>query len=384
MSTLCVGSCDASFRRVRQVFEQLHGSGQELGSAVSVYVGGKQVVDLCGGFRDKARTLPWSPTTLVNLFSVTKAFASVCALRLVDEGRVDLDRPLSRLWPELAAAGKERLSLRHVLAHRAGLPAVDAPLAPEDFYDWGAMTRALERQAPWWEPGSRHGYHPITFGWLVGEVVRRATGSTLGGYLRDVVCGPLGLDLFVGLPESEDARCAELQNARRSSDEQTLVSRLLADPQSMAAKAFTNPITPVLPGAQVSRAWRGAEIPSANGHGNADAVARLFAALARGGALGSVRVLSGEAVELAREEHSRGPDPILFVDTRFGLGFMLPQPHHPFAREGSFGHTGAGGALGFADPDAQIGFGYAMNRCGASPLGDPRAQALADAVYESL
>ncbi|MBK8937467.1 MAG: beta-lactamase family protein [Polyangiaceae bacterium] len=381
MTSLVTGTCDPRFRRVREVFEDSHARGEELGSAVSVVVGGARVVDLSGGFSDRHKTRPWNPATLVNLFSVTKALSSACLHRLVDQGRLDLDAPLCRMWPEIAQAGKEGLTAAHVLSHRGGLPALSEPLAPEAFYDWAAMTSALAAQAPWWEPGTRHGYHPLTFGWLVGEIVRRVAGVSLGAYLRETITGPLGLDLHVGLAEVDDVRCADLTNAPRPPGGVTLLDRVMAEPTSMAAKAFTNPITPVLPRAQSSRAWRGAEIPSANGHGTAAALASFFAALLVGG---ERAVLSRESLERARVEQSSGPDPILYVDTRFGLGFMLPQPHHPFAKDGAFGHTGAGGALGFAHPEAELGFGYVMNRCGTSALGDPRAQALSDAVYASL
>jgi CubicO group peptidase (beta-lactamase class C family) len=264
------------------------------------------------------------------------------------------------------------------------LPAIRETLAPELLYDWDGMCSALAAETPWWEPGTKHGYHAVTFGWLIGEVIRRVTGKTVGAYFREAIAGPLGIDAHIGLAEEDDARCASLQNARRIEGQVTFADRIREDPQSMTAKAFTNPITIVLAGTVMSRAWRGAQIPSVNGHATARAIAKLYGAVAVGGTLDGVRVMSREAVSRCAEEHSHGPDAILGIDTRFGLGFMLPQPHDPFGRAKSFGHPGAGGALGFVDPEARIGFGYTPNRMGTSILGDPRALSLIDAMYACL
>jgi CubicO group peptidase (beta-lactamase class C family) len=248
------------------------------------------------------------------------------------------------------------------------------------------MTTALAAEAPWWEPGEKHGYHPFTFGWLVGEVIRRVSGKTPGQYFRDEVAGPLSLDAHIGLDAANDARCSEVRSAPRDPARgPALVERIMAEPQSMAARAFTNPISMVLPGTVTSRAWRGAEVPAVNGHVTARALARFYGALARGGELDGVRVLSERSVAQCLEERRFGYDPILDVSSRFSLGYMLPQPDAALGpNPRSFGHPGAGGSLGFADLEARVGFGYVTNLLGTYVQIDPRATALIDAVYDSI
>ncbi len=378
------GTCDPSFSRVRDAFAEALALPGEMGGAVSVVIDGRTVVDLWGGYADRARSRPWARDTLVNVFSTTKGILAVCAHRLIEQGRLELDAPVARVWPELAAHGKEGITLRHLLTHRAGLPAVREVLAPEALFDWHAMTAALAAETPWWEPGAQHGYHAVTFGWLVGEVLRRATGSAPRDLVRELVAGPLGADFSVGVAGPDFGRCAELRPSRRAPGESSLFDRIMAEPESMTAKAFTNPFSLVLPQTIHSPAWRAADLPAVNGHATARAVARIYGALARGGSIDGVRMLSAESVARCSEEQSVGPDLVLGLGTRFGLGFMLPQPHDRFSREGAFGHPGAGGSIGFADPAAKLGFGYVMNRMGLEILTDPRAQALSDAAYASL
>lgn len=386
MSATAQGFCDPRFAGVRDAFDDSLARGKELGASVSVVLDGVTVVNLWGGFADRGQKRPWSEDTLVNVFSTTKGVTSVLAHRLVDEGKLDVDAPAARLWPELDTAGKGAITTRMLLSHRAGLPALREPLPPEALFDWERMTSALAAEEPWWEPGSRHGYHPFTFGWLVGEVIRRASGKTVNAYLLETLAGPLGLDLRLGAPVADDARCAELRaSGRADGDPPTLFERIMAEPTSMTAKAFTNPFSMVAPGSAVSRAWRDAELPAVNAHATALAIARLYGALARGGELDGVRVLSRERIDDAREERSRGLDAVLGVDTRFGSGFMLTQPGEAFGPNASaFGHTGAGGSLGFADPEARIGFSYVMNRMGTAILVDARARTLIDALYAAL
>jgi CubicO group peptidase (beta-lactamase class C family) len=379
------GHNDSRFSRVREVFEaSLHDRG-ELGASVAVTIDGQPVVDLWGGTADKDTGRAWERETLVNVFSTTKGFTAMCAHRLVDQGLLDLEAPVARYWPEFASNGKEDIRVQSLLDHRAGLPAVKETLPPDALFDWSAMTRALAAEAPWWTPDTQHGYHAVTFGWLVGEVIRRASGRTMGAYFREEIAGPLGLDVHIGLGASEDARCAELRPAAQRPTEPTLFNRIMTAPDSMTAKAFTNPITMLMPGTFGSRAWRAAELPSVNAHATARSIARLYGALACGGEQDGVRVLSGESIARGRTERSRGMDAVLGVSTRFGLGFMLPQPEARFGPSVStFGHPGAGGSIGFADPEARVGFAYVMNRMGGSLLLDPRAAALIDAVYTSL
>jgi CubicO group peptidase (beta-lactamase class C family) len=381
------GACDAAFRRVREVFADLLAT-RESGAAVSAWVAGRQVVDLWGGFANRKRTRPWERDTLVNVYSTTKGMTALCAHRLADRGELDLDAPVARYWPEFAAANKESIPVRFLLNHRAGLAAVRSPLPPEALYDWGAMTRALEAEAPWWPPGEGHGYHALTFGWLVGEVVRRISGKSLGTFFRDEIATPLDLDFHIGLAAENDARCASFSTVDEGDGAESIVAAVMRDPEGLVGRAFTNPPSVVQAGVVTSRAWRAAEIPGANGHGTARALARAYGALGNGGSLDGYRLLSRAQIDLCCSPESEGPDLLLGASTRFGLGFMLSQPEQPDGRIGpnrrAFGHPGAGGSMAFCDPDAGLGFGYFMNAMDKSLLTSRRAAALIDAVYESL
>jgi CubicO group peptidase (beta-lactamase class C family) len=378
------GSCDARFARVREVFAESFRSQDEVGAAVAVAVDGALVVDLWGGHLDFARTRPWQRDTLVNVYSTTKGVTALAAHRLVDEGRLDLDAPVAKYWPEFAQAGKGEIPVRWLLSHRAGLPAVRKPLPNEALYDWGAMTEALAAETPWWTPGTAHGYHALTFGWLVGEVVRRIAGRSLGAFVRDAFAGPLGLDLHVGLAEREHARVADILQPSPpdpNGEAAQMFARALAEPEGMTARAFLNPPSMAL-GPNVP-AWRSAEIPGANGHATARALATLYGRAA----LGDGAVISREAISRCRTEQAHGADLVLGIPTRVGLGFMLRQESHAGGRclaPGAFGHPGAGGSLAFADPEARLGFGYVMNRMGPRILLDDRAIALVDAVNACL
>jgi len=379
------GRCDARFARVREAFAEGFRARGELGAAVALAVEGELVVDLWAGHVDDARTRPWQRDTLVNVYSTTKGVTALAAQRLVDEGRLDLDAPVARYWPEFAQAGKGALPVRWLLSHRAGLPAVRKLLPNEALYDWDAMTSALAAEAPWWEPGSAHGYHAVSFGWLVGEVVRRIAGKSLGGYVRETFARPLELDFHIGLPESEHARVADIVQPAApdpNGEAAQLFVRALADPEGVTARAFMNPPSMAL-GPNVP-AWRSAEIPGANGHGTARALAVLYGRAALGDAGG---VISSDATLRCRDEQSRGPDLVLGVPTRFGQGFMLRQETHEGGRclgTGAFGHPGAGGSLAFAEPERRLGFGYVMNRMGPRILLDDRAIALVEAANACL
>jgi len=386
--TTIEGDCGSRFARVKETFAENFRDRREVGAAVSVTVDGESVVDLWGGHADAARTRPWQRDTLVNVYSTTKGMTAICAHQLVDEGLLDLDAPVAEYWPEFAQAGKGDVPVRLLLGHRAGLPAVSEVLPAGALYDWSAITAALAAQEPWWTPGDGHGYHAVTFGWLVGEVVRRITGKSLGTTFRERVAGPLGADFHIGLAASEHDRTGELHglgSAEVEGEGKSIAMLILQDPAGMVSKAFLNP--PSLALGANHAAWREAEIPGANGHATAHAIARVYAALACGGDLGGVHVLSREGIDRCRTEQSHGRDRILQRPTRFGLGFMLsldeadgrfgPSP-------GAFGHPGMGGSVGFADPERRVSFGYAMNRMGPHILLDPRAIALIDSVYACL
>jgi CubicO group peptidase (beta-lactamase class C family) len=379
------GTCDARFTRLRDAFAENFATHGETGAAVALYVDGRPVVDLWAGYADAERTQPWPRDAIVNVYSTTKGITALCAHRLVDQGRLDLDAPVATYWPEFAQAGKATVPVRQLLSHRAGLPAVRRELQPSDIYDWHTMTAALAEQEPWWEPGTRHGYHALTYGWLVGEVIRRITGKSVGTYFRDEIAAPLDIDFHLGLSDGVLRRVIPLIPPPPPTAEQiSLFTEILKDLTSLLAQAFINP--PLAPDAMNSPEWRRAEIPAANGHTNARALARLYGALANGGTLSGFRLLSQAAIERALQEQSDGLDAVLPLHTRFGLGFMLSTPQEKLGpNPRSFGHGGMGGSLSFADPDAHIGFGYVMNEMHMGLwLIDPRAAALIDAVYESL
>ncbi len=373
------GHCDPRFARVRDAFEAILAGGEDVGSSVSVTLNGATVVDLWGGYADAARTQPWERDTIVNMMSVAKGASAVCAHILVDRGLLDLDTPVAAYWPEFAQAGKKDLPVRFVLDHRAGLPVIKAPLPPGAIYDWNAMTSALAAQAPLWEPGAKAGYHILTQGYIIGELVRRISGRTLGTYFRDEVAEPLGLDYHIGLPAEHHARCAEFIAARKG----TILDQDALDPDSLLARAW----------AQVpldidfnSNSWRESEIPSGNGHGNARAVARLYGALACGGELDGVTLMRRDSLERAIAEQHSLTEIVLGRTYHQALGFVRNSP--PIVPMGpnprAFGHHGVGGSVGFADPDARIGFAYATNTMHARLDIGPRAGSLIEATFDSL
>jgi CubicO group peptidase (beta-lactamase class C family) len=376
------GRCDARFAPLREALAENFAARGELGAAVAVVLEGEPVVDLWGGWADEARTRPWRRGTLVDGFSVGKGLVGLCALRLAERAELDLDAPVARLWPEFAAAGKEGVTTRMILAHRAGLPAIAAPLPAAAMFDWERMTAALAAQEPWWEPGGAHGYHVNTFGFLIGEIVRRAAGLGVAEYFEREVAGPLGAEFGFGLGAGKQARCADFHFAGEAAEPTgSDRERALGDAELrlLLERAYWNP--PGISGTEGAvntAAWRGAVIPSANGHGTARGVARIYAGLIGGALLGP------DALAEAIAETSSGTDLVLGRPSRFGLGFQLTEPERPLGpNPRAFGHFGAGGSLGFADPDAGLAFAYLMNR-GGPRWRSPRNRALLEALYESL
>ena len=381
------GTCDSRFERVRAAFTSNFEGGREVGASLAIMIDGELVVDIWGGYTDAARTQPWERDTIACAYSTTKGIVATCANRLIDQGRLDVDAPVASYWPEFAQAGKENIPVRYLLTHQAGLPAITEVLPPGAIFRWDTMIDALARQEPWWTPGTKHGYHALTFGYLVGEVIRRVAGKTVGQYFRDEIAVPLGIDFHVGLRPEDEQRVAEMIPAPLETGHDTVLSKAMMDPTSMSFKAFVLSSDMMMPGLANSPEWRRAEIPAANGHGNARALARLYGALACGGAIDGVRILSPEAIERATLEQANGSDAVLLIiPMRVGLGFMLTSPDIPYGpNPRSFGHAGMGGSLGFADPDAGLGFGYVMNKMVLPEnLDDPRLRALVDAVYECL
>jgi CubicO group peptidase (beta-lactamase class C family) len=390
------GLCDDRFAAVREAFARNFAEHDELGAAVALTCEERLVVDLWAGWSDAAKTRPWKRDTIVNVFSVGKALAALCAHILVERDRLDPEAPVARYWPEFAKAGKEAILVRQVLCHQAGLPAIRRVLPSCAMLDWELMISELAAERPWWEPGKRHGYHVNTFGFLVGELVRRVSGRSFDRFFREEVADPLALDFHFGLDAKHDARTAEFQfigarspeELRAAATDGTLLAptahQLTDDERTMVRHAYANP--PEFSGAGTvnTRAWRAAVLPSTNGHADARSVARAFGAMACGGAIGGKRVVRSDTIERAIREQACGLDAILFRPSRFALGFQLTQPERPVGPNArTFGQFGAGGSLGFADPDAGLGIGYVMNSMGAR-WQNPRNRGLIEAIYASL
>lgn len=382
------GICDPKFSGVRDAFAENFSKHGEVGASLAVMVDGEIAIDLWGGHADATGARPWERDTIVNTFSTTKGIVATCAHRLVDQGRLDIDAPVAAYWPEFAQAGKEGIPVRYLLSHQAGLPAPRNFLPPGAGYVWEPLRDALAEAKPWWEPGTRHGYHAVTFGHLVGEVIRRVSGMSVGQYFRKEIADPLGVDFMIGFGPEEDARTADMIPAPMPAlDSNNPMAKVFMDPNSMNFRAFMISVDTVLDSNYMNtRDWRGAEIPAANGHGNARGLARLYGALARGGELDGFRVLSEEAIAAATEEQAYGEDAIMLITSRLGLGYMLDIPEMQISPSGRlFGHGGMGGSFGYADPDKRMGIGYAMNKMIMAPdLVDPRWPAMFAAVYAAL
>jgi CubicO group peptidase (beta-lactamase class C family) len=383
------GICDPRFKPVREAFCENFASRGELGAAVTVTIDGKPVVDFWGGVADRVTGRAWERDTMVVVFSCTKAATALCAHMLVARGELDLDTPVASYWSEFAAADKEAIPVRLLLNHQAGLAAIDQPLPVGALYDWDAMTAALAAQAPHWEPGTAHGYHAVTFGWLVGEVVRRISGKSLGTFFRDEVAGPLGLDFWIGLPDQLEARVAPIRMALLTG-ETTPILLAMANRATLTSKAFLNP-PGLMTARQVNaRALHAAEVPAANGIATARGLAGMYTPLACGGRLGTVELVDHDTLQAMATIESEGTDRVLLIPTRFASGFMKSIDNRPGdsailgPNPEAFGHAGAGGSIGMADPTARVAIGYVMNQMGAGVLLNARGQALIDAVYEAL
>ncbi|MFD5075843.1 serine hydrolase domain-containing protein [Streptomyces sp. NPDC058371] len=381
------GTVAEGFEPVRAAFVRNFETLGERGAAVTVYRHGRKVVDLWGGTRDVDGSEPWQRETAHVVHSATKGVAAAVLLLLHQRGQLDLDAPVGAYWPEFKARGRETALVRHVLSHRAGVPVVDRPLTPEEAADPDRTAEAVAGQAPAWAPGADHGYHAHTYGWLVGELVRRVTGRGVGGWIADEITGPLGADLWVGLPEAETGRVG--RSGRVTSPEtagsvrmrpKRSVADAYADPSSLTSRAFAA-ITP--PPDDNDPAYRAAALPASNGIATAEGLARFYAALI-GAVDGREPLFAPPTVEAARAEESAGPDRVLVVNTRFGLGYMLHGTASPLLGPGSFGHPGRGGPLGFADPDSGIAFGYVTNGFRKTVTADPRAQALVRGVRAAI
>jgi CubicO group peptidase (beta-lactamase class C family) len=371
------GTADPRFAAVRAAFEANLASGADVGAAVCVTQDGETLVDLWGGYADPGKTRAWERDTLVNVYSTTKTMTALCALILADRGELDFEAPVARYWPEFAAAGKDAITVGQLMAHSAGMSAWREPITKEDFYDWEKATSLLAAQAPLWEPGTQPGYHAVTQGYLVGEVVRRITGQTLGTFFRQEVAEPLGADFHIGLPASEDDRVAELippPPGQAAGDG--------AGQSEIQALTFNNPGIDVAE--TRTRAWRGAEIPAAGGTGNARSVAEIHVILANGGVARGKRFLSEAGCRKALELQIEGTDLVMGGPARFGLGFGLAGGVVPLPNPNTIFWGGYGGSLVLIDMDARTTIAFAMNKMAGTTTGDMRALGLAMASWQAL
>ncbi len=368
------GAWEPQYEPVAAALSASLDAGTDTGASVTVLVGGEPVVDIWGGTVDEAGTAPWVEDTLVNVWSMTKTMTFVCALMLADRGELDFSAPVSRYWPEFAAGGKEAVEVRHLMAHTAGLPGWDAPLQPEDLADWDKCTSLLAAQTPWWEPGTASGYHLVSQGYLVGEVVRRITGTSIGSWFASEVAAPLGADFFIGLPESEEGRVSVVIPPPPMDLAQL-------QPTELIIRAATNP--PLDATYPSHRWWRAAEIPAANGHGNARSVAMVQSVVAGRGQARGVRLLSEAGCDRIFDEQISGTDLILGYDLRFGMGYGLSSALMPLGPRACY-WGGYGGSLIIMDQDADLTICYAMNRMGDALMGDLRGLGIVEATLTGL
>ena len=387
------GFCDPRFDAVKQAFINNFREHDELGASVCLSLHGERVVDLWGGFADESREQNWQENTKCVVFSCTKGATALCVHVLVSRGEVDLDKPVAHYWPEFAAEDKAKIPVRMLLNHQSGVAAVDHPLSRECYADWDEVVVALAKQRPYWEPGKQAGYHLLTFGWLNGEIVRRVSGQSLGEFFRREIAEPLALDFWIGLPSHLDDEIAPMIPAPPEPDNDFF--KALLDTNSLQTHGLLNfgNYMSSEAGFNSSVAHR-AEIGGAGGISNARGLAGMYEPLANGGTINQREIVSQETViNMARTASAVGTDTMLLMPTRFGLGFMknMDNRSEPLGRRSSavlsdsaFGHVGAGGSLGFADPVHGLSFGYAMNRMGPGLLLNERGQSLVDATNASL
>ena len=391
------GTCKPGFERVAEAFQENFATKGEIGASVCLTVGGETVVDLWGGTADPKTGAPWGRDTVSIVYSCTKGATALCAHVLASRGKLDIDAPVAELWPEFAQHGKQAVTTRMMLDHSAAVPALRAPVKPTGPYEWDYMTERLADEVPFWEPGTRNGYHGFTFGWTVGEMVRRVSGRSLGTFFQEEIAGPLGLDFWIGLPEEIEPRVAPMiRHVYKANDAKTPFMNDLATRRDSAAALFYFNVGAWSAGGANTREGHAAEIGAANGITNARGLAGMYAPLANGGGRLVDAATLARMGEVSMATHD---DATLRIPTRFALGFMKsmdnrrrsvgatlfgPDVDSVILGSSAFGHVGAGGSLGFADPAAGLSFGYTMNRMGPGLLLNERGQSLVDAAYRSL
>ena len=372
------GQCQPRFEALRQLFAANIASGADLGASLAVTLDGEFVVDLWGGWADEARTRPWDADTVTNVWSTTKMMTSLTALLLVDRGELDLEAPVARYWPEFGAAGKGGIPLRHLMSYNSGVSGWEQPVTMADLCDREKTTALLAAQAPWWQPGSGSGYHALNYGHLVGEVVRRITGQSLGAFFSQQIAQPLGADFHIGLPASEFGRVSNVVPPPPLPFDFSAL-----DPASVMFKTLSNP----LPDASASwtDGWRQAEIGAANGQGNARSAARIQSVLAGGGEVDGIRLLSQRTIDRIFEVQSHGVDLVLGVPIKMGVGYGLPIPELPYIPDGKVCFWGGwGGSLVIVDCDRRMTFSYVMNKMAPGVMGGENVAGLAACAYAAL
>jgi CubicO group peptidase (beta-lactamase class C family) len=375
------GRSGAGFGAVKDAFAENFEQEGDVGASVAVAIDGELVVDLWGGTQDVAGRVPWEEDTIINVFSTTKTMTCLSALVLASRGLLDVDAPVATYWPEFEQAGKEGVLVRHLLAHTAGLPGWDVRLDGTDLYDWDKVTGLLAEQAPWWEPGWKSGYHGISQGNLVGEVVRRIDGRSVGAFFAEEIAGPLGADFHIGLPAEHDHRVAlvipppsepTLELGEPVAVDTTSIPYRAANPRLVAEQSWELP-------------WRRAEIPAAGGHGNARGVAMAQSVVSAGGTTRGVELLSKDVIDRIFDVQSAGRDLVLGIGVTFGVGYGLNSPRNPISPNERVCYWGGwGGSLVVNDVDEGMTMAYVMNRMGQGTVGDDRAHRILRAVYASL
>lgn len=396
MANVVHGTCESQFDEVLAEFERNFAQRGEVGASVHVTVDGQSVVDLWGGVADPEIDKPWTEDTVTHVWSCTKGATALCAHLLAARGELDLNAPVATYWPEFGAAGKQHVLVRHLLSHQAGLPALRETLPKGAFYDWDHMVGALAATEPFWTPGTQHGYHGLTFGFLVGEVIRRVSGTGLGEFFQREIADPLELDFWLGLPEEIEDRVApnlppDLVAA--GANLPSLYKAAMTDPQSVSGLMVHNSGGYMVPGESDTREAHAAVMGAVGGITGARGLAGMYRPVALDGSFGPVRLFPPGYLPVLGAVASAAQDAVILAPTRFGLGFIKSVDNHYLAggdadgvilSEDAFGHSGIGGSLGFADPRAKISFGYAMNQQGTSVGINDRGQSLVDAVYRAV
>ena len=373
------GFCDARFSELRDILSASLDSGADLGASVAVVLDDEMIVDLWGGWSDEAQTTPWREDTITNVWSTTKTMTALSALLLVERGQIDVFAPVAKYWPEFAQNGKEDIEVRHLMAHTSGVAAWDQPVTDDDLYDWEISTTMLAAQAPWWEPGDGSGYHVLNYGHLIGEVIRRVDGRGLKQFVKEELAETFGADFQIGLRDEDLHRVSDV-----IPPPPLPIDFGVLDPASIPVRALTGPL---IDAAKANTPeWRAADIGGANGHGNARSVARLQQIVGNGGVIDGQQILSSDTIDLIFQEQASGPDRVLFLPLRFGIGYGLPAPETiPYIPEGDICFWGGyGGSMIVMDRARHLTVAYMMNKMEAGVVGGVRSAALLDATFRAL